>query len=381
MTAARVHDVDVCIPIGGFNLSGGVKVLVLIANGMAARGWRVSFVAPDFAAESPFPLAPDVSVTTLGSGPRWLPLSTRKILYYLHLGLVAARGARVCLANYYPTAFCAVLSRWVCNRASRVVWYVQADEAVSHGLLAEAGRASRLLRYGFARLSHRLPLSTICVSRWVRSRIGHPADPVRYAPAVDPAVFHPGPLHPDRGRLVVGTIGRRGKTKGYEVFLEAVRRLPRPHDLKILVASPTPDEVPLPVGVDAEGVHTRSDQAMAEFYRRCDIFVLPSRMEAFPLPPLEAMACGCAVVSTACGGVEDYAENGVNCLLVPPGDPASLAAAVWTACTDDPLRSRLARHGAMTARRFERDAMVREFVALVSEVFEEMPAVPAEVER
>lgn len=120
---------------------------------------------------------------------------------------------------------------------------------------------------------------------------------------------------------------------------------------------------------------------MAEFYRRCDLFVLPSRMEAFPLPPLEAMACGCAVVSTACGGVEDYAEDGVNCLLVPPGDPASLAAAVWRACTDDPLRSRLERHGAMTARRFEREAMVREFVALVSEVFEEMPAVPAGVGR
>jgi glycosyltransferase involved in cell wall biosynthesis len=104
-------------------------------------------------------------------------------------------------------------------------------------------------------------------------------------------------------------------------------------------------------------------------------------MEACPLPPLEAMACGCAVVSTACGGVEDYAENGVNCLLVPPGDPASLATAMWRACTDDHLRQRLARHGAITAQRFERDAMVLEFVTLVSKVLEETPSVPVEVGR
>ena len=353
------------IPHCGFNLAGGVKVLVYLANGMAARGWQVWFIEPDYASESPFQLSSGVGVTALTTGPAWLPLMVRKLIYYLKLMFLAARGAHICLANYYLTAYCAVVSKCLFSRKSRVVWYVQGDEAVSHGLLAEANRTSRILRYLVAQFSYRLPASIVCVSNWVRSRIGHPESVVAHAPALDLEVFRPKERVRAKSLAVVGTIGRKGDTKGYDHFLQATRLLPDPSVVKVLVASPTLNEVQLPSEVLAESIHARTEQVMADFYNQCDVFVLPSIMEAFPLPPLEAMACGCAVVVTACGGVGDYAQDGVNCLVVPPGDSLALARAVWTLCQDPFLRERLVQEGLVTARRFEKHRMAERFLDLV----------------
>ena len=52
------------------------------------------------------------------------------------------------------------------------------------------------------------------------------------------------------------------------------------------------------------------------FYNRLDVFVIPSTQEALAIVGLEAMACGCPVVSTRCGGAEDYVHDGVNGFLV-----------------------------------------------------------------
>jgi glycosyltransferase involved in cell wall biosynthesis len=59
-----------------------------------------------------------------------------------------------------------------------------------------------------------------------------------------------------------------------------------------------------------------------------DIFVLPSRSEAFPSGLIEAMAAGLPVVATAVGGNRELVQHGRNGLLVPPDDARALAAAI-----------------------------------------------------
>lgn len=57
-----------------------------------------------------------------------------------------------------------------------------------------------------------------------------------------------------------------------------------------------------------------------------DVFTLSSNTECFPISVLEAMACARPVVCTDVGGISEVVEDGVSGYLVPPQDPAQLAA-------------------------------------------------------
>jgi glycosyltransferase involved in cell wall biosynthesis len=72
-----------------------------------------------------------------------------------------------------------------------------------------------------------------------------------------------------------------------------------------------------------------------------EVFVLPSHDEGLPMALLEAMACGKAIVSTPVGGIPQALRNEQDGLLVPPGDPQALAAALGRLLQDPSLRSRL----------------------------------------
>ena len=76
-------------------------------------------------------------------------------------------------------------------------------------------------------------------------------------------------------------------------------------------------------------------------YRRADIFVSPTYSEGFSNTILEAMSAGLPVVSCAVVGVVDCLHDGVNGLLVPPGDVEALADALARMLDDQPLRVRL----------------------------------------
>jgi glycosyltransferase involved in cell wall biosynthesis len=94
-----------------------------------------------------------------------------------------------------------------------------------------------------------------------------------------------------------------------------------------------------------------SSRELAELFRSVDVVVTASWFESFPLPPLEAMACGTAVITTR-EGTEDYAVDRVNALVVPGRDVEALAAAVLELAYDRALRTSLAQAGPATAARF-----------------------------
>jgi len=78
-----------------------------------------------------------------------------------------------------------------------------------------------------------------------------------------------------------------------------------------------------------------------ELLRAADLFVLPTHRESFGIANLEAMACGLPVVSTRTGAIPDYLTDGVDGLLVEPGDVPALAAALRRLLGDGALRRRL----------------------------------------
>jgi glycosyltransferase involved in cell wall biosynthesis len=93
-----------------------------------------------------------------------------------------------------------------------------------------------------------------------------------------------------------------------------------------------------------------------------DIFVLPSRSEAFPNAVLEAMAAGLPIVTSGVGGMLELIDDGRTGLLVPPDDPSALADRLIRLMADPDVASRLGRAARDAARaRYSFDRMVAGF--------------------
>lgn len=81
-----------------------------------------------------------------------------------------------------------------------------------------------------------------------------------------------------------------------------------------------------------------------------DVVVLPSLFDALPHAVMEAQSAGKAVLTTSAGGIPEMVQHGETGFLVPPGDPAALAAGLAQLLTDEELRRRLGTNAALWAR-------------------------------
>lgn len=101
------------------------------------------------------------------------------------------------------------------------------------------------------------------------------------------------------------------------------------------------------------------------------MYVNPSEFEGLPVAVLEAMCLGRPIVATSVGGVPSVIRDGDTGLLVPPGDPAALAAAVRS-LLDDPARA--ARLGKSAARHAHAELDLATMVRRVEAVYDEVLA-------
>ncbi len=87
-----------------------------------------------------------------------------------------------------------------------------------------------------------------------------------------------------------------------------------------------------------------------DYYRRADIFVLPTYAEAMPMSVIEAMAAGLPVISTRVGGIPELIDDRREGLLFEPGNVAALASHIAELVADEPLRKQLGANGRRKAQ-------------------------------
>jgi glycosyltransferase involved in cell wall biosynthesis len=108
------------------------------------------------------------------------------------------------------------------------------------------------------------------------------------------------------------------------------------------------------------------DEDIPKFYSLADLFVMPSLYEGFGIPVLEAMACGCPVVTTKTGCSPEVAGGGA--VLVDPYNPEEMARGMLAVLSDEVLRADLVRKGYIRAKEFTWEKCARETLELFESI-------------
>jgi phosphatidyl-myo-inositol dimannoside synthase len=174
------------------------------------------------------------------------------------------------------------------------------------------------------------------------------------------------------GSFLVLYVGNLIPRKGVRFLIDAFHRLPPSIPARLLILGEGTDRPKLEAQVRELGLNGRvsmpgrvPDPELHRAFHDARVFVLPSIVdqrgdtEGLGVVLLEAMAYQIPVVGSAIGGITDIISDGDTGLLVPPEDPAAIAAAIERIATDAPLAERLARAGSRRVReRFGWDAII-----------------------
>jgi glycosyltransferase involved in cell wall biosynthesis len=164
---------------------------------------------------------------------------------------------------------------------------------------------------------------------------------------VDTRLFRPRAAPRVPGRIVA-VASADSPLKGLLTLLRAVAKLVTERDVQLIV-----------VGIPSEATRTQAaqldlgdkvtftsglpDEEYARLLASAAIAVIPSRYEGFSLPAVEHMASGTPLIASKAGALPEV--TGDAALLVEPGDPEELAAALRTLLDHDAERARLAARG------------------------------------
>lgn len=306
------------------NLSGGVKSNRLIADAMVRRGHRVNIVHSTVTPPWPPPWRPRVFShrardwwKNRGKQRHHLEKSLANVIAIDHSPIRAddVPDADVTIATWWETA--EWVRDWPASKG-RKAYFIRHYEV--HG-----GDPDRV------RATYRLPYKKLVIARWLQRLMAEEfgdADALLVPNGVDRAQFNFAP----RGKQPVPTVGFLTGVvawKGVDMAFDALRRVQRELPETRVVcfgAERVKDVSAAPANLTFH--HRPPQQTIPEIYRGVDVWLVPSTLEGFGMPGLEAAACGCPIVATRSGGPEDYVVDGRNGFLVPVGDGAAAAEAL-----------------------------------------------------
>ena len=344
--------------------SGGVRVLLEIANRLTERGH-------------------DVTITTRGipGSYTWFPLKTSRIIYAQEkpisltsilndvLGFMPDKISKnLKISMPYATLLRAQAIKLLSDSIPREIdiniatycftafsvhrsdigtnfYYLQHYEPV----FFDDAHTKR-----WVDKTYRLPLNRIANSSWLRTLLIDRFGVDSYGPivpGVEREVFYPRKVKKNCPEKLVVALGISKRWKGLLELFEALKIVQKDvPNIKLILYGSEPylkNSSPVP----CDYLYKISDTKLADLYSMADVVVTPSWYESSPLPPLEAMACGTPVVTTRYG-TEDYCFHEKNCIVVTPKNSKALAEGILRLLKNENLREQFSREGQKTTKQF-----------------------------
>lgn len=225
-----------------------------------------------------------------------------KFVFYLNNRSV--QDADVIIATAWPTAY---KINMLADSKGKKFYFIQDYEIWDNDNIAKE--------------TYKLPLNKIVISTWINKRIKQDLDigpfPILYN-GIDTSVYHNNHSQKNNAEVNFLMLNHTLPKKGVGNGLEAYEKISEKYSNCKLRMFGMCDRSNLPSYV--EYYQNPSKEKIVELYSTSDIFIFPSVEEGWGLAPLEAMACGCAVVGTQTGFVLDLGCHEENIMISAPGN-------------------------------------------------------------
>jgi glycosyltransferase involved in cell wall biosynthesis len=323
----------------GHDFRGGQELLLSLARGLKQRGHAQAIVCPEGSPLAQRAAAEDQELMPLGSIG-----ALRARLRDKRFDIVHAHDSKA-----QNISFLASLGLPVCRVASRQVAFPPRHPLIHrwkysltcHGVIANSQAAREVL------LAAGVPDSRIEVivpgvempNELLDAGTMRAAARARWGYSID--------------EFVIGHAGAFTREKGQDVAIEAALLLaPRLPRARMLLAGDGPERSRL--AGQAPGIVQLPGflEDLDDFYAALDLFIMPSRSEAWGLTALRAMSWGLPVIASNVGGLPELVEHGETGWLAPPDSPPALADAILDAASDSKLRCELGHNARARARHF-----------------------------
>lgn len=332
-------------PIGGF------KIVYQYANELVKRGHVVRVIHPYFMPNHPFPTKLYAKMKVYLKKiiyTKWMP-SPPSFIDWQHIDpRVEMRYVPYLNEKFIPDNDAIIATAWhtaemvnsLSNRKGKKFYFIQGYETWS----GPEDRVHRTWLY---------PMKKIVISSWLK-QIGEKlgAEDITLVPnAIDHNKYFKINEVSNRPKRIA-MLYHKGKWKGSTDGIRALELVKQqiPDIEAVLFGYPErTEEIPEWIEYIQNPSH---EELVFNIYNGSAIYVCPSLSEGWGLPVAEAMACGCAVVSTENGGVQDFAIHEETALLSPIKDPKKLANNIIRLLRDEKLRVKLAYAGNEKIKQF-----------------------------
>jgi len=305
-------------------VAGGVRAILTYADRLAGLGHDVTLVVPAGGRGAAW------WRNVQRAGPEWMPGLRARIAWVARWSADALPDADVVVATAWQSAPVVAAAPARCGAK---LYLVQHYESLYHGEPAAVDA------------TYRLPLAKVVISTWLRDvmRERFDSDAEVLVTPVDRALFRRVPVQVTTSRPRVLMLHHDYAWKGVADGLAVVARVKERVPALWLVGFGVKPPRRRPA---YDEFHVDPPQtALAALYSGCDLYLCPSWDEGLGMPPMEAMACGAALVTYDNGGCRDYARDGQTALVAPRRDAAALTTALARLAADPALRARIAAAG------------------------------------
>jgi GalNAc-alpha-(1->4)-GalNAc-alpha-(1->3)-diNAcBac-PP-undecaprenol alpha-1,4-N-acetyl-D-galactosaminyltransferase len=362
----------VTLVIYALGAGGAERVMTIMANYWAARGWSVTLITLVDRHQPPFyQLDPQIHLQQLNVAGE-----STNLLGSLQAGWRRIKALRSAIIASKPDVIISFM-----NTVNVLVllagWKLNIPTIVSEHIypgFTDANKIWQLLMKWTYRYADRVTLLTQNALPFYPASQGYRSI-VMPNPVLTPAPdLSPNPLVP---KPTVMAMGRLHPQKGFDLLLPAFAQIQSKYPdwhLTILGEGPMRAELEalrVRLGL-VDRVHFLGSVKNVDAHlRQADLFVMPSRFEGFPMALCEAMACGLPILATDClSGPRDIIREGIDGILVPIEDIDALAAGLDRLMGDPAQRQQLAQAAPQVLERFGLERVMGMWMETIKQTIE-----------